>query len=131
MAVRSSEALLNAYTLSTGACIRTAVCDLSEWLGGLEQPLHFPVPWAEDAATSFVRPAEEIRALLATTGFREQKWVEWTKEWLAPRESGQRAVNPNIFMRQRGPEARRIGETILRNVREGRLITIKALLERP
>jgi ubiquinone/menaquinone biosynthesis C-methylase UbiE len=104
---------------------------LSEWFGGLEQPLHFPVPWAEDAATSFVRPAEEIRALLAATGFREQKWVDRTREWLAPRESGQRAVHPNIFMRERGPEARRIGETILRNVREGRLITIKALLERP
>jgi SAM-dependent methyltransferase len=37
---------------------------VSEWCGGLEQSLHFPVPWAEDAATSFVRPAEEIRALL-------------------------------------------------------------------
>jgi ubiquinone/menaquinone biosynthesis C-methylase UbiE len=104
---------------------------LSEWLGGPEQPLHFPVPWAADATLSFVRPAEEIRALLAAAGFRERKWVERTSQWLAPREAGQATVEPNIFMRQRGPEARIIGQTFLRNVREGRAVAIEALLERP
>jgi len=69
---------------------------LSEWLGGSVHPLHFPVPWAEDVAISFVRPAEEVRGLLAATGFREQKWVDRTSEWLAPREAGQTAVHQNI-----------------------------------
>jgi ubiquinone/menaquinone biosynthesis C-methylase UbiE len=104
---------------------------LSEWLGGSVQPLHFPVPWAEDVAISFVRPAEEVRGLLAATGFREQKWVDRTSEWRAPREAGQTTVRPNIFMQQRGPAARSMGQTLLRNVREDRLITIEALLERP
>jgi SAM-dependent methyltransferase len=104
---------------------------LSEWLGGPEQPLYFPVPWADDPALSFVRPAEEVRALLAATGLRERKWVERTEQWLAPRVAGQAAVESNIFMRLRGPEARIIGQTFLRNVRERRAIAIEALLERP
>jgi ubiquinone/menaquinone biosynthesis C-methylase UbiE len=104
---------------------------VGEWFAGPEQPLHFPVPWAEHEAISFVRPAEEIRALLATTGFCEHQWLDRTREWLARREAGQPDLQPNIFMRQRGPEAQIIGQSLLRNVRDCRLVAVEALLERP
>src|SRR5579859_3943374 len=35
-----------------------------EIMAGPVQPIHFPVPWAHEPAISFLRPPEEVRALL-------------------------------------------------------------------
>ena len=42
---------------------------LFDVVGGTTGPLHFPVPWAEDPAWSFLEPAETIRDLVEEAGF--------------------------------------------------------------
>src|SRR5689334_10536017 len=38
-----------------------------EVMAGPVQPIHFPVPWAREPAMSFLRPAAEVRSVLAAT----------------------------------------------------------------
>ncbi len=53
---------------------------LHEVMAGPVQPIHFPVPWAYDASISFLRPPDEVRALLAAAGFTELVWDDVTNE---------------------------------------------------
>ncbi len=49
---------------------------MQEIMAGPLQPIHFPVPWAQDATISFLRSPEETRATLSDIGFREVEWVD-------------------------------------------------------
>ncbi|MGH2717220.1 MAG: class I SAM-dependent methyltransferase [Actinomycetota bacterium] len=43
---------------------------------GPNQPIHFPVPWADDASRSFLVTAEELRALLDAAGVTPTHWED-------------------------------------------------------
>lgn len=102
---------------------------LSEAMAGPVQPLHFPVPWAREPALSFLRPADEVRALLQAAGFIEAAWVDRTAQRLADRQTP--GGGPaNIFALRWGTDAPAIRENIGRNLAEGRAVEIEALFER-
>ncbi len=110
---------------------------LHEILGGPNAPIHFPVPWARDPATSFLRPAHTIRTLLARIGFKEEAWMnvstpslEWFRERVA---AAQRAATPPplglhlLLGNEFGPM---FGNQV-RNLEEDRIAVIKGVWERP
>jgi ubiquinone/menaquinone biosynthesis C-methylase UbiE len=49
---------------------------LHEIMGGPVAPIHVPVPWARGPEISFLRPPEEVRALITGIGFEESAWVD-------------------------------------------------------
>src|ERR1700730_12301962 len=53
---------------------------LFDVVGGPVQPLHFPVPWADDPAWSFLEPADTIRALVEEAGFGINLWEDLTEQ---------------------------------------------------
>jgi ubiquinone/menaquinone biosynthesis C-methylase UbiE len=106
---------------------------ISEYMAGPEQPLHFPVPWAREAALSFLRPADEVRELLRAIGFNERKWHDRTARALAapPTPAPQGTNLGNVFSRRWGPDTPVVGQNLMRNLLERRMVEIEALFERP
>jgi SAM-dependent methyltransferase len=54
---------------------RLAFFDLQ---AGPEQPIHFPVPWADDDSTSFLVTPDETRGYVERAGFRPSAWNDLT-----------------------------------------------------
>jgi SAM-dependent methyltransferase len=52
---------------------------LYEVCGGKNTPLHYPVPWAQDASMSFLVPPESFRELIASAGFDIEVWNDKTE----------------------------------------------------
>jgi SAM-dependent methyltransferase len=101
----------------------------SEILGGSVQPLHYPVPWAPDGSLSFVRPTQEIGALLRAIGFIERVWSELPT--VATSDRPQTEIYPNVFAAKLGPTGQLAGQNFRRNVAEGRLVEVEALFAKP
>lgn len=109
---------------------------LHEIMAGPEAPVRFPVPWARTPATSFLRPAASIRALLGDQGFREVTWsdvsapsLEWFRQRLA---AGARAGTPpalglHLLL---GSDFSRMFGNLVRNLAEDRISVIAAVLDR-
>jgi SAM-dependent methyltransferase len=53
---------------------------LFDVVGGTTGPLHFPVPWADDPAWSFLEPAATIRDLVEEAGFGVTLWEDLTEQ---------------------------------------------------
>ncbi len=104
---------------------------MSEYLGGPLPDPHFPLPWAPEPSLSFVRSAPEIRALLATTGFRERRWTDATANQQQMRAVGEGLNLTNVLMQKMGPATQVVGQNLTRNLTEGRLVNVEALLEKP
>jgi ubiquinone/menaquinone biosynthesis C-methylase UbiE len=51
---------------------------IHEITAGDLQPPHFPTPWASTPDISFLLPTEEMRTLIAQSGFRELAWEDCT-----------------------------------------------------
>ena len=105
-------------------------------LAGPVQPIHFPVPWAPDTATSFLWTAADTRALLAEIGFRETEWADERETMLArmaTTEPGQPAIGSPSLAAQLmlGPQLMDAVRNIGRNLREDRLTVVQAVFERP
>lgn len=49
-----------------------------EIMAGPTQPAHYPAPWARDPTVSFLRPPDEIRAMVGAAGLREVFWEDET-----------------------------------------------------
>jgi SAM-dependent methyltransferase len=111
---------------------------LHEIMGGNGEPVAYPVPWAGEASLSFLRPAEEMRALIAAAGFRELAWEDETSKVLAF-AGGRGATSAE----RSGPAQQPPGQTILfgsafveriqnlmKNLAAGRLVVVQALFER-
>jgi SAM-dependent methyltransferase len=105
----------------------------SEYMAGPEQPLIFPVPWAREASLSFLHAAEKIRELLRAAGFNERTWNDRTAQALAtpPTPAPQGTNLGNVFSRRWGPDTPVVGQNLMRNLQERRMVEIEALLERP
>lgn len=100
-----------------------------------EGELHFPVPWAEDPAISFLAPPEEVRSMLQDLGLTIQAWQDKSGDslrWLAgamdkTRQSGRPGLGLHLLM---GENARAKSDNVMRNLREARMVVIQALAER-
>ncbi len=112
---------------------------MHEVMGGNGDPIDYPVPWAGEAAFSFLRPEGEMRALIGASGFRELAWEDETAKVLSFMDRGQGASAAE----RSGPAQQPPGQMILfgpafveriqnfgKNLGTGRLVVIQALFER-
>lgn len=102
--------------------------------GPIPTPLVFPLPWAEDAATSFVAPAGDYRAAAEAAGFRlraTRDRTEFARDFfrrLIDRltREGPPALGLHLLM---GPEGRRKIGNYLANLEAGRLAPVEMIFE--
>ena len=102
---------------------------LQEPMAGRLSPPHFPVMWADDESMSFLRPPEEMRALIIATGFDERHWeaiTETASSATAP------APPPHAVQRLIMGDERlaAIQQASKRNLAEGRLTMVHAVFTR-
>lgn len=107
-----------------------------EIMAGPVQPIHFPVPWAHDQAISFLRPPQEVRALLVNIGFKEVTWLDttassvaWFRDRVAPQ--GGTAPAPLGLHLLLGAEFADMFRNQVRNLEEQRVSVIQGVFERP
>ncbi len=101
---------------------------LQEPMAGPGGPVVFPVMWARDAATSFLRPPADMRRAIEGAGFKARAWEDVTTELAAsaaaevPAHSIQRIIMGDAL------------EPILRagqqNREEQRIVNVQAVFER-
>lgn len=101
---------------------------LQEPMAGAVQPPIFPLMWARDTASHFLRTPTEMRELIEHTGFRSRVWEDVTTGLLqsdtpTPAYSIQRLV-----MGEALAAIRDAGE---RNREEGRIVMVQAVFDRP
>ncbi len=105
---------------------------------GNGEPLHFPVPWARNRQTSLLMTLSAMRALLEQQGFQVTKWLDQTAAsvtWFADQQKA-RATGPasppalslQIAM---GPDFPTMAANLGRNLAEGKVGVIQAVLSRP
>lgn len=101
-----------------------------EPMAGPVQPVIFPVMWARDASSHFLRTPDAMRAVMEAAGFRVRVWDDITHDFVGA--GGMDAIPPQsaqrIIMGDALPEIVRAGH---RNREEGRMLSIQAILDRP
>jgi SAM-dependent methyltransferase len=112
-----------ARVLRPGDCVA-----LQEPMAGPVQPVVYPVMWARDARSSFLRPPAEMRRLMEAAGFRVRKWEDVTLE-TAP-GAGQAVPAYSVQRLVMGDALEAILEAGHRNREERRIVSIQAVLER-
>jgi SAM-dependent methyltransferase len=101
---------------------------IQEPMSGPVQPLIFPVMWADDAGTSFLRTPAQIRALIEGAGFQVRAWDDVTSET----NPGGPAASPYSIQRLvMGDRLERLAEPNRRNYAEQRLVSVQAVFDRP
>ena len=97
---------------------------LQEPMAGPVQPPIFPMMWARDAATSFLRTPVEMRALIEAVGFRTRAWDDVTAE-----TSGSSApyTAQSIQSLVMGDALAAITDAGRRNREEDRLVMVQAV----
>jgi SAM-dependent methyltransferase len=98
-------------------------------------PLHFPVPWAEDASISFLATPAQVKTMLEGSGFVVREWVDTTQaslQWTLGviervKASGMPPLGIHLLM---GATAKAKIETVVRNMREGRIVVAQACVEK-
>lgn len=112
---------------------RFAIYDV---VAGNGQPLHFPVPWSREPATSFLMAPDAMRATLEGAGFRIVDWTDRTeaaRAWFDERRKAAAAgaapppLGLHIAM---GPDMARMAANLGRNIAEGRVAVLQAVAER-
>lgn len=56
---------------------------LHEVMAGPAGDPYYPLPWSDDPSLSFLRPPDELRALIGASGFHETAWRDVTADSLA------------------------------------------------
>jgi sarcosine/dimethylglycine N-methyltransferase len=102
---------------------------IQEPMAGPTQPPIFPLMWARDATTSFLRPPAEMRALIGAAGFRALAWEDVTAELAGPSTGADVPAHSiaRIVMGDAIDDITRAGQ---RNRDEGRVVMIQAVFER-
>ncbi len=104
---------------------------LYEIMAGPNGSPHFPVPWARDPAISFLQPPATIRALLAELGFREERWEDLTPMVAAGFGRTAASSPPPGLHLVLGDDFLARARNLGRNLAEGRVALVRALLTRP
>jgi MPBQ/MSBQ methyltransferase len=97
--------------------------------------LHFPVPWADEPAISFLAMPEAVRHILEALGFRILDWEDKSRqslEWFVAvveqlHRSGPLPLGLHLLM---GNTARVKFENIIRNLQEERFVVFQAAAEK-
>jgi ubiquinone/menaquinone biosynthesis C-methylase UbiE len=111
-----------------------------EVMAGPVQPIHFPVPWANSPAISFLRAPAEVRTLLQELRFHEVDWADITPAVLEslrqrsaatsrPGTAVQTLPNLSFILRPR-EEAEYVAQNMAQNLEEGRVAYIQAVFDR-
>lgn len=108
---------------------------IHEIFAGEHAPIHFPVPWAgSDPSISFLRPAEDVRAIAGAAGFRERVWRDvsasaaaWLRERMAAPAAPPSPLGLQLLL---GPEAPAMLRNVLRNLEENRIALFVGVWER-
>jgi SAM-dependent methyltransferase len=101
---------------------------LQEPMAGPVQPVVYPVMWARDARSSFLRPPAEMRALIEAAGFRVRTWEDVTRETTP--NAGAPVLAHSIQRLVMGDALEAILQAGHRNREEGRIVSIQAVFER-
>jgi SAM-dependent methyltransferase len=100
-----------------------------EPMAGHAQPMIFPVMWARDASSSFLRTPAAMRAVMEAAGFRVRVWDDVTAETAGAATAD--AIPPyfaaRIIMGDALDPIVRAGH---RNREEGRIVLVQAILDR-
>lgn len=97
-----------------------------EPMAGPIQPLIFPMMWAEDASSSFLRTPDEMRAVIESAGFRTRAWEDVTADTFTGATVPAYGIQ-QIIMGDRLPEILRAGA---QSQRENRLVLIQAVFQK-
>jgi len=104
-------------------------------LAGTGGELLYPNYWAEDASTSFFIPPDECHSLLLKSGFKELVWRDISSKMIkgSPKRRAKRTKVPIGFsvMAKSEAQERVWAENGRRNLQEGRMVVVRAVLERP
>ena len=101
---------------------------LHEPMAGLVQPLIFPLMWAVDTTTNFLRTPVEMRDLIEAAGFRMQAWDDMKPQPARPASTGPTPSIQSIVM---GDSLAAITQTSQLNRDEGRIVDVRAVFDRP
>jgi SAM-dependent methyltransferase len=98
-------------------------------------PLHYPVPWAREAAASHVCTADETRAALERAGFAVTLWRDATADAQAWRQAAATSTLASAGLRHgltlvMGPDFPEMTATLRRNFDDGRAALLQAVLVR-
>jgi ubiquinone/menaquinone biosynthesis C-methylase UbiE len=112
---------------------RLAIFDV---LAGVNEPLHFPVPWSPGPETSFLLTESELRSTLENAGFRVLSWHDKTEDGINWFENFKKSLQSNstpilglhIAM---GPEFSKASANLARNLQERKAILVETILEKP
>ena len=99
-----------------------------EFMAGPIQPIIFPMMWAHDDSTSFLRTPDEMRTLIESVGFRVRVWKEISAD-MAP-TPGAPDSGHNIQAIVMGTDLPAIQLATKRNSEEGRVVRVRAVFER-
>ena len=102
---------------------------LQEPMAGPVQPVVFPVMWARDAGSSFIRAPGEMRRVIEAAGFSVRAWDDVTEEAVGP-STGSAGPAYGIQRLVMGDGLDAIAQAGRRNREEKRIVTIQAVLER-
>ncbi|WP_233189333.1 class I SAM-dependent methyltransferase [Geothermobacter hydrogeniphilus] len=105
-------------------------------LSGKSGPVHFPVPWAREASISHLATAGQLRTHLETAGFQILDWRDTTaqgRDWF--RRQGERirknGLPPLGIHLLLGNDFQQMARNQVRNLEEGRIALIEAIVKRP
>lgn len=100
---------------------------LQEPMAGPVQPVIFPVMWARDASSHFLRTPDDMRELIEATGFRVRMWEDVTETL-----SNIKAPSPPYSIQRlvMGDDLDAISRAGKRNIDEKRYVMMQAVFER-
>lgn len=101
---------------------------IQEPMAGPVQPPIFPLMWARDASTSFLRSPAEMRAVIVAAGFRVRHWNDVSSDASPPADAS--APTRTIQRLVMGDELPAILEAGRRNAEERRLVSVQAVFDR-
>ncbi len=111
---------------------------LHEIMAGVVAPIHFPVPWARGPEISFLRPPEELRALITGIGFEESAWIDetasalqWFRERLAAADAASGELPPLGLHLVLGADLGQMFQNLARSLQENRVVVVQGVFERP
>ncbi|HEX3535421.1 MAG TPA: class I SAM-dependent methyltransferase [Stellaceae bacterium] len=109
---------------------------LSNLCAGVNGDPFYPVPWAMSPATSFLATADEMRADLVAAGFAIAHFEDTTAATVEMQRRARERVERGEKLRIAvqiimGERAREMQINTSRNVEEGRVATIEALVTKP
>lgn len=106
---------------------------IHEVLAGSAPEVHYPVPWAGDAAISFLCSADVLRDTIAAAGFTTLAWHDETaaaRDWFQKRLTPRSALGPPSPLGLQlllGPTMPTMLHNLLRNLAEQRVGIVQAV----